>query len=344
MVGNANANGVPFIKNGTSFLKDNIVLWYDIERQGATNENMAINPILKDLSGNGHDATCYNFDWSGQSGIGSYATNFDVNNDRANIEILGTQKWLVKNIINTRTPQPILSRYDLFSGFDKTVTVVVDGIPDTASINAIKIRFGSTSINLHNGQNTIAFGEPITTGFVVFHFVDISLTNITIEILPEYPNALVSDGVDDCCIVDGLPILTDYTVIAKRKWIKTKYDTFATFSSKSSSTTNGEFIFERFNLNNNLLVYSFGAGSNFETFAENITYQTSTSYNGKTINKGNLLGNDRLTLFGLRGAIQCSNIALYSFVLFNRTLTEDEIKKWIRINMDKDYLLPNEVN
>lgn len=33
--------GVPFIKNGTSFLKNNIVLWYDLKRQGATNESMS---------------------------------------------------------------------------------------------------------------------------------------------------------------------------------------------------------------------------------------------------------------------------------------------------------------
>ena len=57
-------------------VKRNLVLWYDIKRQGATNENMANNPILKDLSGNGHDATCYNFAWNRQSGISSY---FDFN-------------------------------------------------------------------------------------------------------------------------------------------------------------------------------------------------------------------------------------------------------------------------
>lgn len=45
------------------------VLWYDIRRQGATNEGMAANPVLRDLSGNGRDATCYNFAWTEGSGI-----------------------------------------------------------------------------------------------------------------------------------------------------------------------------------------------------------------------------------------------------------------------------------
>lgn len=36
---------------------------------------MAENPVLIDLSGNGHDATCYNFGWSGMSGVGGYIDN-----------------------------------------------------------------------------------------------------------------------------------------------------------------------------------------------------------------------------------------------------------------------------
>lgn len=50
-------------------IKSSMVLWYDIKRQGCTNESMAENPVLKDLSGNGYDATCYNFAWTTESGI-----------------------------------------------------------------------------------------------------------------------------------------------------------------------------------------------------------------------------------------------------------------------------------
>ena len=50
-------------------IRRSAVLWYDIAKQGATNETMAENPVLKDLSGHGHDATCYNFGWTEESGI-----------------------------------------------------------------------------------------------------------------------------------------------------------------------------------------------------------------------------------------------------------------------------------
>lgn len=54
---------------GMPSIFDSLVLWYDIAKQGATNETMAANPVLKDLSGHGHDATCYNFGWTEGSGI-----------------------------------------------------------------------------------------------------------------------------------------------------------------------------------------------------------------------------------------------------------------------------------
>ncbi len=50
-------------------IRESLVLWYDIKKQQATNEGMAATPRLRDLSGNGHDATCYNFAWSEMSGI-----------------------------------------------------------------------------------------------------------------------------------------------------------------------------------------------------------------------------------------------------------------------------------
>lgn len=48
---------------------DAMVLWYDLKKQGATNESMQANPVLVDHSGNGHDANCQNFAWTEESGI-----------------------------------------------------------------------------------------------------------------------------------------------------------------------------------------------------------------------------------------------------------------------------------
>lgn len=51
------------------WFKEAIVSWHSPIWQGCTNEEMAKNPILRDLSGNGWDATCYNFAWTKECGI-----------------------------------------------------------------------------------------------------------------------------------------------------------------------------------------------------------------------------------------------------------------------------------
>ena len=53
-------------------IRQSMVLWYDLRRQGATNQSMAADPRLLDLSGNGHHATCQGFAWKGMSGVGGY--------------------------------------------------------------------------------------------------------------------------------------------------------------------------------------------------------------------------------------------------------------------------------
>lgn len=44
---------------------------------GFTNEQMAENPVWKDLTGNGHDLQMKNFLWGGMSGVGGYTQNFN---------------------------------------------------------------------------------------------------------------------------------------------------------------------------------------------------------------------------------------------------------------------------
>lgn len=130
-----------------------MVLWYDIKRQGATNKSMTANPILKDLSGNGHDATCYNFAWSGKSGIGSYATNFAPRNSEVDVTVLGTQKWRVNTIIHG---DPVISTIKSFTGWNKTVTIKIEGLTDNQN-NELYVRVTNVGAltYLHNGENVI---------------------------------------------------------------------------------------------------------------------------------------------------------------------------------------------
>lgn len=53
---------------------------------GLTNEQMAENPVWKDLTGNGHDLQMKNFAWGGMSGVGGYVQNFNYFRNNATVD------------------------------------------------------------------------------------------------------------------------------------------------------------------------------------------------------------------------------------------------------------------
>lgn len=141
-----------------------------------------------------------------------------------------------------------------------------------------------------------------------------------------YDGALVFDGVDDYGICTGLPILDDYTVVCKREIINKETGSVAS-KRTSSSQWDGAFIFER----NNQLT-SFGQ-NNYRTIQQNnVSYMTTTSYNGNTISRGSLQDTEYLVLgadgfnIDLNRAHGFSNCAIYYFALYNKSLTPEEIE------------------
>ena len=205
-------------------IKDAMVLWYDIKRQGATNESMAENPVLRDLSGNGYDATCYNFAWTEQSGISA----------------------------------------------------------------------------------------------------------------TDYPDALVSDGVDDFAQVLELPLLNreqGYTIIAKRTYLNDTKGCLASY--RGITGTSGPFAMELVELNR---TDSFGNKNTLKiSTPELITWQRKDSYNGVSIfyTGTEFDATSRcLNIFKLNpsGLEYVGQIALYSLIFFNRDLTDEEIE-WVKTNL-----------
>lgn len=141
-----------------------------------------------------------------------------------------------------------------------------------------------------------------------------------------YEGALVFDGVDDYGICNNLPILDDYTVICKREIINEETGSVAS-KRTSSSQWDGAFIFERKNQ-----LTSFGQ-NNYRTIQQNnVSYMTTTSYNGNTISRGSLQDTEYLVLgadgfnIDLNRAHGFSNCAIYYFALYNKSLTPEEIE------------------
>ena len=150
-----------------------------------------------------------------------------------------------------------------------------------------------------------------------------------------YEGALVFDGVDDYGICTGLPILDDYTVICRREIISIKNS--SAVASKRTYPADvgsfGAFIFERVFASGGKSIYSFGSPNGISEFDSNeVVYQTKTSYNGTTITSGNDNDSDTLCLganaynITLERCQEFSNVAIYYFALYNKSLTIEEIE------------------
>ena len=129
----------------------------------------------------------------------------------------------------------------------------------------------------------------------------------------------------------------------KEEWIKEEYR--ATFASKSEVVGQGAFICEIYDGDMKYRsVYSFGANNAYKTSDtlndKGTIHMTTNDYVGHSLSKGNGTDSNKLWIGCLRRANGFSNIALSSFLLFNRTLTAEEIE-WVEANLINGYPTPN---
>ena len=312
-------------------IMNSMVLWYDLKKQGATNESMSTTPTLIDHSGNGHNATCHNFAWSGMSGIGGYTTDFTnwklyqgVESTQNSLTTVGPFHETQNNWVAYTT------------GYLPAMQVEVKGLPEG---DVITYRYvdGDLSIQKYNVSNGIwNLPESLvseTNPNVGFMWDTKLKAGVSITLIPLYPYALVSDGVDDYCLVEGLPLLNKddgYTVIAKRKILS---DIGCIASKRNSVEQNGAFVFEiKTDVSPKGRCDSFG-GRNSDTplISEDVSWQKKDYYNGTSILFGDKEDTDELRLLCLFNNYYYS-AALYSFLLFNRDLSTDEIE-WVKTNL-----------
>lgn len=280
--------------------------------------------ILKDFSGNGLDAYMYGFQGKLNSGIGLYT--YDYNSDRwsstGRADYIITKKGFeFTNIIEDGGIIFALGSNIAKEG-DK-VKVKISGIP-----NGGRVYFGTWITATEDGEylGTYAYDNNGNTTIGTLGCIG---ATITLEFIPDYPNQLCYSS-KEYCISYNQPILTDYTVIADRTWFDNAVN--RVFITKGNIWPNCAFNFEKVNVALNSETFSYSQSTNIDDLIgkSGITYQTKQSYNGKVIGVGTSSDGDILLIGGqLKGEyIGCHS----DFLLFNRTLSEDEIN-WLKENI-----------
>lgn len=299
---------------------------------GLTNEQMAENPIWKDLTGNGHDLQMKNFAWKGMSGVGGYTENYDSNKwykVASRIDATWTYKsFNVKSIKDNNFAQLFYQSQSSDTGFRVlSCTIKVSGLTDGQGIEYVSNgtqQFVIMRIENDGIYHLPSFDFGAKNAYYGFRFLKLQEScNITIEQLPLYPSALVFDGVDDYGTCNNFPILTKekgYTVVALRQYLVEKSTAYLTANGDSISNTS--FIFEG---NNYRDTWNFGKATTIQA-SRILATQTSKQYDGVKLNIGTNAEGSNLLQVG-KWSKSYSNVAIWELVFLDHDATEEELTK-----------------
>lgn len=305
---------------------------------GLTNEQMAENPIWKDLTGNGHDLQMKNFAWKGMSGVGGYTENYDSNKwykVASKIDATWTYKsFNVKSIKDNNSAQLFYQSQSSDTGFRVlSCTIKVSGLTDGQGIEYVSNgtqQFVIMRIENDGIYHLPSFDFGAKNAYYGFKFLKLQEScNITIEQLPLYPGALVFDGVDDYSTCNNFPILTKekgYTVVALRQWLSFQDIGYPTLVVNSTDRL-AAFSFEDFR-NKTKSTWNWGKSVGLSDYKIPLlyTYQTSTSYNSKTISAGATEEGSNILQVCSSG-FYCANAAIWEIVILDHDATEEELTK-----------------
>ena len=309
---------------------------------GLTNEQMAANPVWVDKTGNGHDIQLKNFSWKGMSGVGGYVQDFnDFRNnatvDKIRIDEQGSNSIKV-TILTTGIGNAIYIPKNIYQ-FNKSYFIKISSEGYDEGDMALSFYAPSTStattVTVSLNPNGVTEIPAIKEDDFLAVYIDVrgKVGSFTIEQLPLYPGALVFDGVDDYGTCDNFPILTKekgYTVVALRQYITRNEGPLGLVSNIENWFKDGAFLLEfreiavsQFNR-----PISFGAVGKERDLPCVLTYQTSKSYNGVSIEAGNFTGTDVLHVGKLSPKLAgYCNAAIWELVFLDHDATEEELTK-----------------
>lgn len=288
---------------------------YDTIRQGITNENHAsFNDELTDFSGNGHNMKIYNSAWKLGSGIGKYEADYSTWTKTAGV---------ISTPFGFKITEPTHNYWLLYTS-NITVPahkVEISGIPEGGEFRYLGVHI------LKNGINELPKMEehPSAIGFTLHRGTTqpSDWVGLSVEQIPDYEGALVSDGIEDYGKVENLPIYKDYTVVADREMLGV---TDGGVFLKGEDFREGAFSFDYTNESS-----SFGGSvQKLVDTKRLISYQSKYVNNGININAGTATDTDKLWLAKLGNSNRYSKLALWSFLLFPYTLSEFLLERQLK--------------
>lgn len=169
-------------------------------------------------------------------------------------------------------------------------------------------------------ENIDKYNIDVNRGYYLIYF-QLSSTlavneEVTIEMLPLYPNGLIYDGVTDYSENANIPAFTDFTYVFKRKLL----DNVAGCASMTKGLTDQQraIVIDYINTTGGINGTSFGNMAFVPSLRDSdIIYSTTTNINGTTITKGNNPDSNGIDIG--KFATYYKKMVFYKLVLYPKT-------------------------
>jgi hypothetical protein len=266
----------------------------------------------------GNVLTAYNFSWSLGSGYGLYKTNFlkwDYISSRGTAVVTSDTIHLTETFGNAN----VVELNNLAYNSSENITVDVSG--DFGGVNLIYIYYTSETESAQVVINTpgryeLPKSNRINAGFKTNKARKLDLT---IEQIPEYEGAIVTDGVDDYLKLDKVGYKVG-TIIIKFKPINIKPNIVNSILNIHTDEVALQYD------TSGVISSNFTAYKNYEEYGVGIFNVDKNAITPLTL--GCKLSNSG-------SPMEYCNMALYSIAIYDRTLSDQEVQEVINF-MNKD--------
>lgn len=160
-----------------------------------TNEILKANPYLQDHSGNNRPLKLNNFMFAAMSGVGGYdIASTNILPDRANVTVTDNRIiHITKKLSTTDSMVNIVP-----ANSNPTHKFKITGLSDGRQVSLENRNGGFYTFDNGEHEVTLTYPEGTTS---LYNAIGVTGSagdmDVTIEFIPRYPNALVTDGVDD---------------------------------------------------------------------------------------------------------------------------------------------------
>lgn len=167
-----------------------------------TNEILKSNPYLQDFSGNNRPLKLNNFLFAAMSGVGGYdISSTNILPDRAVVTVTDNRIIHITSKLSTTNNMVNI----VPSNSTPTHKFKVTGLQDGRQVSLVNRMGGFYTFDNGEHEVTLSYPEGTESLYNAIGVTgDAGDMDVTIEFIPKYPNALVTDGVDDYGQVQNL--------------------------------------------------------------------------------------------------------------------------------------------